>query len=59
MTDFEVLPVGSTRELMFARKFAKDIIEMSKTVEFPQESLNLIIEIEHLYKELLATELER
>ena len=58
-TDFEVLAVGSTRELMFARKFAKDIIELSKTVEFPQEALNLIIQVEQSYRELHDDDLDR
>ena len=58
-TDFEVLAVGSTRELMFARKFAKDIIELSKTVEFPQEALNLIIQVEQCYRELHDDDLDR
>ena len=59
MKDFEVLAVGSTRELMFARKFARDMIELRKTVELPQEALNLINQVEQAYKELHDDDLDR
>ena len=59
MKDFEVLAVGSTRELMFARKFAKDMIELSQKQILPPDALELVRNVEQAYKELRDDDLDR
>lgn len=58
MSDFEVLPKGSTRELIFARKFAKDMILLGQLTTLPENAMVLINNVEQCYKELLDDELE-
>ena len=59
MKDFEVLPIGTTRELMFARKFAKDMIELSQKQILPPDALELVRNVEQAYKELRDDDLDR
>lgn len=59
MKDFEVLPVGSTRELIFARKFAKDMIELSHKQILPPDALELVQNVEQSYKDLRDDDLDR
>lgn len=55
--DFEVLPVGTIRELIFARKFAANMISLNKTMSLPSEAAELIKSVEQSYKDLLGDEL--
>ena len=59
MKDFEVLPIGSTRELIFARKFAKDMIELSYEQVLPHDILELVESVEKSYKELHDSNLDQ